>query len=177
MVQWCQSTTNDDLTLSATEFGAHELAQKFGTGIVFENEYISQTTFYLKHKGTPATGTINAHIRESDGSLKNTSSTNYSASGLTGTSQPISFLFTGAGTQFDLTNMITISSTDLSEEVAVFSVSPTVTANTNLMHTSSPGSGYSEYTNNQTKQCVTYSDVPSTTATRFPPPPIVLGGL
>jgi len=144
--------------------GREELAQKFTTGHVLEGEVISNASWWIGlDQGSP-TGNVQAFIRQSDGTIRETSSTTVDASSV---STEIEYTFNFAGTTTLATDdMITITldnGTGGASNSLFCRTNGTTMTDGILYGTSTAGSSYSELTNTQMKMTVGYGALVSDT--------------
>lgn len=106
-----------------------ELGQQFNAGNILVGKNPSKVTWYLAKSGSP-TGTVNAYITNSSGSIRETSTTLIDSSTLPVSATAVEFTFAGT-TTLVAGDMITVRYTtgSAANEVEVFSDSTTAIAN------------------------------------------------
>ena len=145
-----------------------ELAQQFNTGHVLVGEPINNVKWFIKlDQGSPA-GNVQAFIRQSDGTIRETSSTTVDATSVPGVSTEYTFDFTGS-TTLAVDDMITVSLDNGSPGGASNSLqcatdTPGMSDGT-LYQTGTPGSSYSEIGGEKMKMTVSYGTVTTTSDT------------
>ena len=157
-----QLTSNDAKFLLAS--GQQEWAQQFNAGHVLVDEPIRTASWWIKlDSGTP-TGTVRAYMRESDGTLIQQSSDTLDASTVTGSYVEYSFTF--PSTTLEVTDMLTITGTDVIGGALTVQSNTSEMTNGKLYSTTSTGSGYSQDVANEIKISVDYGTVTTTTDTQ-----------
>jgi hypothetical protein len=106
-----------------------ELGQQFNAGQILVGKNPSKVTWYLEKSGSP-TGTVNAYITDSSGSIRETSTTLIDSSTIPTSPTATEFIFAGT-TTLVAGDMITVRYTTGSavNEVLVYSDSTTALAN------------------------------------------------
>jgi len=104
-----QSSTDASEDLDPGGSYRSQIGQKYLSGQILVGEDVTRATFYIKDTAGSAAGTINAYIREADGTLiaTNTTATNLDASTLTSSYVAHSFDF--PSTTIDADDMIMVS--------------------------------------------------------------------
>lgn len=157
-----QLLTNRADTMSAA--ARQEYAQQFNAGHVLVDENIGRASFWLNvNSGTP-TGDITCYIRESDGTLVQTSSTTLDASTVTGSYVEYTFEF--PNTLLEVTNMITIACTNVIGGVIAIQGQETEMTNGKLYDTTTTGSNYVQQVARELKMTVEYDLSAVTTDTQ-----------
>jgi len=90
-----QTSTNDARSLKGTS--RNKIGQQFNTGHVLVGQAPTKATFYLNKGGTPPNN-VTAYIRNSSGTLRETSTTTIVADSLTGSAVATDFTFAGTTT-------------------------------------------------------------------------------
>lgn len=146
-----------------------ELAQQFNSGHVLIGEKINNASFFIKlDQGNP-TGNVQAFIRQSDGTIIETSSTTLDAS--TPTSSIVEYTFDFAGTTtLSTDDMITVSLDNgtggASNSLQVQTDDGSAMTDGTLYQTGTPGSSYTELSGESLKMQVSYGTVTTTTDTQ-----------
>jgi len=139
-------------TLSQT--ARQELGQQFNAGHVLVGKTITGVSFWLNvDNGTPA-GTINAYIRQADGTLITTSPDTYNANTFTGSLVEKAFTFTP--TVLSVDDMITLTATAVTGGDIGCETNAAAMTNGKCFSGATTGGPYSELINTQMKITVTY---------------------
>ena len=140
-----------------------ELAQQFNAGHVLIGENINSASWWIKLDSGSPTGNIQAFIRQSDGTLIETSSTTVDASTV---GAEVEYSFTFAGTYaLQVDDMITISLDNGNGPPNYVSCDTDTASMTNgtLWQTATTGSGYTEIVTTQMKMTVGYGTLTTDT--------------
>ena len=139
-------------TLSLT--ARQELGMQFNAGHVLVGKNITGVSFWLNvDNGTPA-GTINAYIRQADGTLITTSPDTYNANTFTGSLVEKAFTF--SATSLSATDMITLTATAVTGGDIGCDCNAAGMTNAKCFGAAITGGPYSELLNTQMKMTVTY---------------------
>jgi hypothetical protein len=140
-------------TMSQT--ARQELGMQFNAGHVLVGKNITGVSFWLNvDNGTPA-GTINAYIRQADGTLITTSPDTYNANTFTGSL--IEKAFTFSSTTLSATDMITVTATAVTGGDIGCETNAAAMTNGKCFSGATTGGPYSELINTQMKMVVTYA--------------------
>jgi len=157
-----QLLTDRTDTMSAA--ARQEFAQQFNAGHVLVGENIANASFWLNVNSGSPTGDITAYIRESDGTLIQTSSTTLDASTVTGSF--VEYHFDFPNTTLAATDMITIACTNVIGGQIGINAQETEMTNGKLYETTSTGSGYVQMVARELRMTVEYDVSAVTTDTQ-----------
>jgi len=141
-----------------------EFAQQFNTGHVLVGENIANASFWLNVNTLSPTGDITAYIRQSDGTIIQTSSTTLDASTVTGSM--VEYHFDFPNTTLAASDMITLSCASVVGGQIGIQLQETEMTNGKLYESYSAGSAYSQVVGRELTMTVEYDVSAVTTDTQ-----------
>jgi len=106
-VEFTQSSSNASEEIDPAGNYRAQIGQRFKAGQIIVGGRVTKATFYIADEAGSAAGTVNAYIREGDGTLKETSTDTYNAS--TFSSSYVAKTFDFPSTTIDANDMIMVS--------------------------------------------------------------------